>query len=417
MKTSLLKEIILDQGKWPFPENYIHQSSYDTLIPFLKTPDILVITGVRRCGKSTLMQAIRRDYGEGDYYLNFEDDRLVEFSLEDFQILLETFIELFGKQNTFYFDEIQVIPGWERFVRRLYNEGKKVILTGSNANLFSRELGTKLTGRYISIEVYPLSFSEVTRSIEPKLVNNKNYSTDQKGNLLHLFSQYEEIGGIPEYRLYKHPQYLQTLYESIIFRDIVTRYKITDDRPIRELVYLLTGAVGKPITFNSLRKTLGLGSTTTITDYCDYLEGCYLCFFISCYDSSLKRQMNLPKKVYFIDHALARLIGFRTSEDRGRLLENLVFIELKRRNAQIYYHRQKFECDFVIREGTKIISAIQVCAEMMDAETREREINGLVEAMQLYNLKKGMILTANQEEKIVHENLEIEILPIWKWML
>ncbi len=162
---------------------------------------------------------------------------------------------------------------------------------------------------------------------------------------------------------------------------------------------------------------MGLGSATTTSEYCDYLEGCYLCFFISCYDPSLKRQMILPKKVYFIDHALARLIGFRASEDRGRLLENLVFIELKRRQAQIYYHKGAFECDFVIREGTHIHSAIQVCSEMTDSITREREINGLIEAMQMYHLKKGMILTAYEEETMIHDQGEIQVLPIWKWML
>lgn len=414
MKSSILKEVILDQRKWPLPKNYIRQMALDALTPFLKTPDIIVITGVRRCGKSTLLQVVREHAEEADYYLNFEDDRLVEFGLSDFQVLLETFIEMFGKQNTFYFDEIQIIPGWERFIRRLYNEGKKVFLTGSNADLFSRELGTRLTGRYIQIEVYPLSFFELAR---PECNRESNYSTDQKGSLLHLFSQYQEVGGIPEFRVYKNPQYLQTLYESIIYRDIVTRYKIKNDRPIRELVYLLAGAIGKPITFNALRKTLGLGSTTTITDYCDYIQGSYLCFFINCFDTSLKKQMNLPKKVYFIDHALARLIGFRISEDKGRLLENIVFIELKRRHKEIYYHKDQFECDFVIRKGIHIVSAIQVCFEMSDPETREREINGLLDAMKTYDLTKGIILTPNQEEKFTLDHREIEVLPIWKWML
>lgn len=416
MESSVLREVILDQRGWPFPKDYIHQSVYDDVVPFLKTPDIVVITGVRRCGKSTLLQAIRRkSKNRADYFLNFEDDRLVEFKLEDFQKLLEVFMELFGSQDTFYFDEIQSVPQWERFVRRLYNEGKKIILTGSNADLFSRELGTRLTGRYIQIEAYPLSFFEIVRSVNPQLLEITKLTTEQKGMLLHLFAQYQETGGIPEFRAFGHPKYLHSLYESIIYRDIIARFKISNDRPIKELVYLLAGSVGKPVTFNSLRKVLGVGSTTTISDYCDYLQASYLCFFISAFSPSLKKQMVLPKKVYFIDHALAKVMGFRISEDWGRILENQVLLELKRRRCDVYYHTGKGECDFIVRQGAKIVKAIQVCTEIDNAETRNREIDGLLDAMKAYDLKEGMILTSNHEEDILEQ--KIRIIPIWKWML
>lgn len=421
MESTLLKEVILEQRTWPFPKDYVPQIAYDAIRPFLNTPDIVVITGVRRCGKSTLLQALRQASKEGDYYLNFEDDRLIEFELQDFQKMVEAFMSLFGQQDTYYFDEIQNIPDWERFVRRLYNQGKKIFITGSNAELFSRELGTRLTGRYIPIETYPLSFLEIVRVQHPQLIGCSLYTTEQKGILQHLFAQYQESGGIPEFRSYGHPKYLHSLYESIIYRDIVARYKIPNDKPIKELVYLLAGAVGKPVTFNSLRKLIGIGSTTTISDYCSYLQGCYLCFFLNCYSPSLKRQMTLPKKVYFIDHALARIVGFRNSEDHGRLLENQVLIELKRRGEEIYYHMGDAECDFVLRQGTKIQQAIQVCAEFGSKETKNREINGLFDAMKAYDLDNGLILTANEEEKLEHHDGErtyrIHITPIWKWML
>jgi len=417
MESSLLKEVILDQRKWPFPKEYIPQSAYDAVHPFFHTPDIIVITGVRRCGKSTLLQTIRQKSTESDYYLNFEDDRLVEFDLPDFQKMLEAFMELFGQQNTFYFDEIQNIPQWERFVRRLYNEGKKIFLTGSNADLFSKELGTRLTGRYIPIEAFPLSFFEITRFTYPSLLKASLYTTEEKGKLLHLFFQYQKTGGIPEFRTYNHPAYLQTLYESILYRDIVARYNISNDRSLKELVYLLAGSVGKLITFNSLRKSIDVGSATTVSDYCGYLQSSYLCFFVSAYHPSLKQQMLLPKKVYFIDHVLAQIVGFRPSEDRGRLLENQVFIELKRRSAEIYYHKGKGECDFVLRAGVKIVAAIQVCKEIDNPETRAREIEGLKDAMKAYDLKEGLILTENQEEVLEEEMFRIQILPSWKWML
>lgn len=417
MESSRLKEVILDQRAWPFPKDYVAQTAYDLVTPFLQTPDILVMTGLRRSGKSTLLQAIRKKTKESDYYLNFEDDRLVDFELKDFQILLEVFIELFGPQSTFYFDEIQNISGWERVVRRLYNEGKKIFLTGSNADLFSRELGTRLTGRYIPTEVYPLSFFEIVRYQNPHLLDASFYTTEEKGTLLQLFAQYQETGGVPEFVKYRHPKYLHTLYESILYRDIIARYNLSNERSIKELVYLLAGSVGKPVTFDSLKKMIEVKSGTTVSDYCSYLQNSYLCFFVNCYSVSLKRQMILPKKVYFIDHVLAKLVGFRHTEDRGRLLENQVFIELKRRGLDVYYHKEAEECDFIIREGIHIIQAIQVCEEMSHPETKEREINGLLDALKTYQLKEGWILTANRSEEIEIENIQIHILPVWKWML
>lgn len=417
MERSRLKEVILEQRKWPFPDDYVDQTAFNAVRPFLTTPDIVVMTGLRRSGKSTLLQVIRRQAKEGDFYLNFEDDRLVDFELKDFQELIETFIELFGPQSTFYFDEIQNIQGWERIVRRLYNEGRKIFLTGSNADLFSRELGTRLTGRYIAIEVFPLSFFEITRYQKPELLGASTHTTEDKGNLQNLFSYYQEIGGVPEFIKYRHPKYLQTLYESILYKDIIARYKIANERAIKELVYLLASAVGKPVTYESLRKTIGLASSTTVSDYCNYLQNSYLCFFVNCYSRSLKRQLINPKKIYFIDHALAKTVGFRDSEDRGRLLESEVFIELKRRGLDIYYHKEQAECDFVIRHGIHILQAIQVCEEMNSSKTREREIAGLLDAMKTYQLKEGLLLTANMSEEIHIENMRIDVMPVWKWML
>ncbi len=419
MEKSKLKEVILEQRKWPFPDDYVAQTAYEAVCPFLTTPDVVVMTGVRRSGKSTLLQVIRKKAVEADYYLNFEDDRLVDFELKDFQLLIETFIELFGLQSTFYFDEIQNIEGWERVIRRLYNEGRKIFLTGSNADLFSRELGTRLTGRYIPIEVYPLSFFEITRYQKPELLGISTPTTQEKGLILQQFAQYQETGGIPEFLKYKHPKYLQTLYESILYKDIIAGYKIANERSIKELVYLLAGSVGKPVTYDSLKKSIDVGSGTTVSDYCNYLQNSYLCFFVNCYSSSLKKQMISPKKVYFIDHALAKIVGFRTSEDRGRLLENEVFIELKRRGLDIYYHKEKKECDFVIREGIRVVQAIQVCEEMSSPQVREREIEGLLDAMRTYELKEGIILTVNDSEEIdlPEEQKQIHVVPIWKWML
>lgn len=421
MNPELLKNIIFDQKEEKIlPSNYFQRVKENDLKKFASNNEIIVLTGIRRSGKSVLLQYIRAQSSQKDYYVNFEDERLATFSVNDFQMLLEILIELFGIQTNFYFDEIQNIPGWEKFVRRLYNAGNKIYLTGSNANLFSEELGTRLTGRYISIKLFPFSYYELTKHYYPDFLNKKTYSTNEQGQLRKLFREYYEFGGIPEYVKQKHTEYLHSLYESIIYRDILARYKITNEKTIKELVFYLASNCSKAITFNSLRKLLGLGSATTVSDYCDYLENSFLCFFVNRYHQSLKQQMIAPKKVYFIDHAFAKTIGFRFSDDAGRILENIVFIELKRRNYDIYYHKNKYECDFILKEGIKITRAIQVCQQLTQ-ENKMREFNGLIEALNYYQLQEGYILTEYEEgTEIINKEekkYSIKIIPIWKWLL
>jgi len=331
------------------------------------------------------------------------------------------FIELYGLQKTFYFDEVQNIPGWEKFVRRLYNAGNKIFITGSNANLFSEELGTHLTGRYISQSVYPFSYREYVQQMLPELLIENNLSTTQIGKLKKLFNEYCMYGGIPEYVKHKHKEYLHSLYDSIIYRDIVSRYKITNPTKLKQLVFYLASNCSKEFTYNSLRKLLGLGSATTVSDYCGYLENSYLSFFLSRYSDSVKAQQQSPKKVYFIDHALAKIIGFRFSEDMGRKLENIVFIELKRRGFEIYYHNETKECDFVVRQDNKTINVIQVCNSLTDPKTKQRELDGLLEAMERFSLESGVIITQDEEavEKLTYngKHYKAAIVPLWRWLL
>lgn len=367
------------------------------------------------------MHHIRKNAKERDYYFNFEDERLATFTSDHFQILYETFLEMFGEQNTYYFDEIQNIKGWEMFVRRLYNAGNKVIITGSNASLFSEELGTRLTGRYITVKIYPFSFSELCQYRIPDLLNQNMVSTKQVGEFKRLFNEYCTYGGIPAYYKNHQADYLHSLYESIIYRDIIVRYKISNPSVFKQLVYYLASDCSKEVTYNSLRKLLGLGSVTTVSDYCSYLENSYLCFFINRYSQSVKVQQQSPKKAYFIDHALASLIGFRFSDDIGRMLENIVLIELKRRNHTLFYHSESKECDFVIQEGINIVEAIQVTQELSSPTTKAREVNGLLEALECYSLDKGYILTeADEFDEVIKKNNKqhhICVRPIWKWLI
>ena len=417
MDKELLKQIIADQREYRPPRTFFNRDQAHIIKQYIDDPNILIITGIRRSGKSTIQRKTQSDMPESDYYFNFDDDRLVRFTIEDFQLLFEIFVELYGKQSTFYFDEIQNIEGWERFIRRLYEHGYKIFITGSNAKLLSKELGTHLTGRCIQIEIYPLSFKEIVSHEFPTVLNKKAISSTDKGMLLGLFNDYLKHGGIPEYYKFRKPEYLKELYEGIIYRDIVARYNIANEKPLRELAYYFASNVGKEFSYTKLTQTVGLSSPHTVSNYCDYLEKCYLCFFINRYSHSLKKQIKNNKKCYMIDPALIRTVGFRVSEDKGRLLENIVFLHLKMQSADIYFHKGQKECDFVIRENNCITQAIQVATNLNNKDTKDREIKGLLEAMETYNLQKGLIITEDHQESLQIGKQQLEMIPIWKWLL
>ncbi len=421
MDKQVLLQVIIDQAKEPVPEILIPRQKYSELSPLVDNKQVIILSGIRRCGKSILMHMLRQQLPESDFHINFDDDRLALFQLEDFQMLIEVFIEIYSVQNTFYFDEIQNIPGWERFVRRLHNEGKKVFITGSNASLLSNELGTHLTGRHIAIKLFPYSFSEYVYKQDHSLLSAKNLDSTQIALLKKCFAEFKVMGGMPEYLENKQKQYLQTLYENILYKDIIVRHKLPQQKPIKELVYYLASNNAKEFTYNSLKKLLGLATSNTVAEYCHYLENSFLCFILNRFAYSLKKQTHYAKKIYFIDQALAESVGFRFSEDNGRTLENIVFLQLIRQNKEIYFHKEKQECDFVLRDGNKITKAIQVTASLDGEKTRKREINGLLEAMVTYKLNEGLIITEDESstETIEHEKQTYHVIikPCWQWLL
>lgn len=410
----LLKSVLFDQQKLVWNNRSVKR---DFPTAYLSNKEIVVITGIRRCGKSTLLQQIRAEQSEKDYFINFDDERLIQFHVEDFQILYETFIELFGVQKTFYFDEIQNIPGWERFVRRLHDYGIKVFITGSNANMLSRELGTHLTGRYVSHDLYPFSFREYLEYKGKALSPGDLYSTEGKSELKALFSQFFSLGGFPVFLENQNDNYMKSLYENILYRDVMVRNNLTNEKELLELVYFLASNVSRLSSFNSLAKTIGVKNASTISNYLHFIKNTYLIFQVNKFDFSLKKQIQNSKKTYFIDQALVTRLGFLFSEEKGRLLENVVFIELKRRGHEVYYFSGKNECDFLIRQGTQITNAIQVCYSFDTPETKTRELNGILEAMKTYSINEGLILTNDTEEAITTAGLTIRIVPVWKWAL
>lgn len=414
MNRAELKEIVIDQNRAETGKKLIARDVFPKMEEYANNPFIVIITGIRRSGKSTLLGQIREKHP--GYYLNFDDDRLVKFSLDDFQVLYEMFMELYGEKDVFYFDEIQNVNGWERFVRRLHDRGKKVFVTGSNASMLSRELGTRLTGRHLPINLFPFSFREFLRLKGMEMSKNDVYLAEKKAAARRYFGEFLMNGGMPEYLLTGNKDYLKTLYENILYRDIIVRYRIANEKALKELVNLVSSNISKEISFNSIKKTLNLGSSTTVKDYFDYLENSFLVFLVPKFDYSLKKQIYSNKKVYFIDTALAAFVGYRTSKDTGRLLENLVFIELKRRGKDVYYHRVRRECDFLVKEREKVVMAVQVASELDEGNVK-RETEGLVEAMDAHGLNEGLIITLDAEEERKLGNKTIKIMPAWKWLL
>jgi hypothetical protein len=379
---------------------------------FLETGDIVVITGIRRCGKSTLMRQLSAQYPDF-LYINFDDDRLMDFALADFPALMLVFEKTSPGIKVLFIDEIQNVAGWERFVRRIHDEGYKVFLTGSNANLLSAELGTRLTGRYTKITLYPFSFREFLKF---RAIGTDRITEKKKAAILAGFDQYLAGGGFPEYLKYGDPGYLKRIYDDILYRDIISRSGIREVKGFRQLVHYLFTNTANPASYNALKNTLGFKSVVSVRDYVGFLEEAYLVFEIFRYDFSLKKQYVNEKKLYCIDTGMRNATAFRFSDDNGRLLENLVLIELLRRGASVYFFKNPKECDFITEERGTITGAIQVCYEL-SRENRDREIGGLAGAMEVHGLSTGTILTYHQEETIRRGDATIQVMPAWKWLM
>ncbi|MFH1902883.1 MAG: ATP-binding protein [Candidatus Omnitrophota bacterium] len=331
----------------------------------------------------------------------------------------EILLELFGEKKVFFFDEIQNAPQWENFVRRMQDSGFKFYLTGSNASLLSKELGAKLTGRSISVELYPFSFLEflLYRGYVPK--KNALFYTSERGRIKRYFSEYLASGGMPEYLKYREINILKMVYEDILYRDIVARYEIKGIKALRELALYLASNLTRPFTYNSLKRMLQLGSVNTVKSYVDYLENSFLFFATPRFSYSVKQQYTAPRKIYGIDNGLIGSVAFQFSKNRGLFLENLVFLELKRRYKNIYYCKtmKNLEVDFLIKKENQTISLIQVTESLSDELTRKRELNSLLAAMEELKLKEGLILTEDHEEKIKVSDRTIRVQPIYKWLL
>lgn len=361
----------------------------------------LIIAGIRRCGKSTLLGQLIKNKTEGYLFINFDTPLLYGFEMADFKVL----DELIAKNNCkrLFFDEIQVVKGWELYIRQKLDEGFKVIVTGSNATLLSQELGTKLTGRHITKILYPFSFQEFNRFLK---------LTPDEAALL----KYLDKGGFPDYVKTNNQDILTSLFEDILFRDIAVRFGVRDIQSLKRLLLYLVANVGNLVTANKLTQVLGIRSTATILEYFSYFEQTYLLSLMPKFSYSYRAQSVNPRKIYVLDNGLIGAVTPSYSKDSGRKLENAVYWKLRQKNKTVnYFNETGFECDFVVTQNNEVEELIQVCYDL-NHDNSVREERGLLEAMKFFNKESGTIVTMNQRDKILVDGKTIHVIPAFEFL-
>ncbi|MDY0198796.1 MAG: ATP-binding protein [Tenuifilaceae bacterium] len=418
MHKDKLKEILLDQ-KEVFSNRKGLIERDIRLENYISTGQVVVISGVRRCGKSSLLYLIKEamKLNEADYcYFNFDDERIIP----DTSILNQIFnlhIEIYGKEPVLFFDEIQNIDHWEKFINRVHEQGVKVFVTGSNAKLLSSEISSSLTGRNKQITLFPFSFAEYLRFCN-RDKQDKNLSSKSKALIMKDLNQYMLSGGFPLVVKENDTEILNAYFQDIIYRDIIARYRITQVNEVRQIGLYLISNLGKLFSYSTLQKISGVKSSSSIKDYLEYFEQSYLFFYLKKFDYSVRKQVMNPKKAYTIDSGFANRLGFSFSENKGRIIENIVYLELLRQGKEVYYYAERNECDFLVKEGFSINHAIQVCYSI-DVNSISREFDGLTDAMQTHNIKNGLLITFDQESSDIDYQIPqgINIIPLWRWLL
>ncbi len=401
----------------------------------IDTELITTITGPRRAGKSYCCYHLISHLKESGInpnniiFINFEDERLTNCTAEDLDKLVSMHMELYEidkKQPLFLFlDEIHNVTGWENWARRV-NETKKnyrLVLTGSSSKHLSSEIATSLRGRSLNHEVFPLSFKEALQwkglGYDIKTILHSELRTD----ILRVFDTYLEDGGYPKMVLGNQnmDRLLQTYYEVMILRDIVERYDVRNVKQLKVAANIFADSVSGEFSYNRMKNKMNsIGfdiSTSTVIDYVGYFENAYLFFQHLKYEYSTSKQLGSIKKLYCVDNGLLNRISFRFKKDFGPLLENIVFVELKRRRLDMYYHKDaSSECDFIIKQDLKNVAAVQVTWQL-DENTEKREITGLLRAMESHRVERGYILTRDQYRIIEMEGKKIEVLPVWYFLI
>lgn len=396
----------------------------------LNTKTIISVIGVRRAGKTfllyeTIKSLLKKQVPiESILFLNFEDERF-HFEAKDLDLVLQAYYELYPEQSYkdcyFFFDEIQNVTGWEKFIRRVFDTvSQNIYITGSNSKLLSSEIATSLRGRTISYTLYPLTFREYLNFLD---VSPSYYGTRQKVNVLKWYKQFLHFGGFPE--LFKLPddikiKRLQNYFDTIIYKDLIERYEISNPVILKFFLKKILVQITKPLSVNKLYNDLKSQgykiSNNALYEYLDYIQATFAALLIPKFDFSEIKQHKSEKKAYAIDNGFLTATNYSFSKNLGALFENMIATELLKAEKEILYFKKNTECDFIIKEGADYYP-IQASYEMDSADTKEREIKGLMNACKYVNASKGVIITNEYEESINLENIEIQIVPAYKFML
>jgi len=412
MEKNILKKVILENQEFI---NTIHPVKREYKIE--KNANHVII-GARRAGKTWYMFSIIHEFIKGGtglnqiLYINFEDERLMELTVTDLDLLIESFKELYNTKPICFFDEIQNIPGWEKFVRRLADTGYKLFITGSNAEMISSEIATVLGGRFLIKTIYPLSFSEFLNF--KGIIPGKHFMlSEQRINIRKLFDEYFYSGGFPEVLgLENKKEFLSNLFQKVFYGDIIARYGIKNDIALKLMIKKMAESVHNETSFSRIKniiQSVGVKiGTATLIEYFHYLEESFLIFGLRNFSAKITSRES-KKKHYFIDNGILGLFLF---SPETILLENIVFIELLRRyKDNFYYYKNNNEVDFYLSEHKVLI---QVCYSLNDGETKNREITALLKTAKKLAAEELLILTLDREEII---DSRIQVVPVWQWLL
>jgi len=402
-------------------DSYVSREKIKDVLTEIENSQIKVILGPRRSGKSIFCFSLLAN--KSFAYVNFDDENLIK--VDNYDLILESIFEIYGSVEYLFFDEIQNLKQWELFVNKLKRRKYKIVLTGSNANLLSQELASALTGRYTPFEIFPFSFSEYLNSMDTNISSQDVAIPEKKGLFLKTVEKYLIQGGYPEIVVdgLNPSTYLGTLFDAILFKDIVMRYQVRHPHMLNELAQWFITNFTSEYTYSRLKKSLNFSSVLTVEKYVTYLESAFLFFSLRRFSFKLKEQIKSPRKIYVIDNGFIYSKAFQFSKDYGRLLENCVFLELLRRgyrlNSTLFYYKTKNnrEIDFVVRSSEGVQALYQVSYSISDVKTRDRETKALTAASKELNCLYLCIITWDTEEIIKNNNTKIYVIPFWKWAL
>jgi hypothetical protein len=364
-------------------------------------------------------------------YINFEDERLAELTVQDLDLILQAYRELYPEvplaEVYMFFDEIQNVDTWEKFIRRIHESiSKKICVTGSNSKLLGTEIATELRGRTLPLEVFPLSFKEFLTFKGITHERNSLYAPTERAAIINGLDEYLKYGGFPEV-LTRETEFkiatLQGYLDVMIYKDLVERYKITSTKTVKFFIRQVLNANTKEFSvhkaFNAFKSGGFQVSKNTLYDYFDYVQAIYLAFVVYKYEPSDRNKELTSRKVYAIDSGLYNAVNTRDTDDRGKLLENALFLHLYRRQKEVYFYKDEYsECDFIVCEKGKPKAALQICYSMDAEETRKREINGLVRACKAVHLDKGTIVTYQSSEPSIEvDGVTITVISALEYLL